>query len=191
MKAKFKEVIWSIIALCFGCTLLYLGQIFFLKKAYPIEYYSYVKENAEKFNVEEELILAVIKSESNFRQDAQSKVGAIGLMQVMPETFDWLQTHKLMPYMDVGHLKDPKTNIEYGTYLLSLLQRKYATLVETVCAYNAGFGTVDKWLKDERYSSDGKVLKKVPYKATVFYVKNVLESRKMYKNLYFKNKQKD
>ncbi len=185
---RYSGAICAMIVLFFAVFLLYCGQIFFLKKAYPIEYYNYVQENAEKFGVEQELILAVIKSESNFRQDAQSNVGAIGLMQVMPSTFDWLQTHKLMPYMDVGHLKDPSTNIEYGTYFLSLLQRKYGTLIETVCAYNAGFGAVDKWLKDERYSSDGKTLKKIPYPDTALYVKNVLQSRKMYNNLYFKYK---
>lgn len=185
---KYSGTIGSIVALFFAGILLYLGQMFFLKKVYPIEYYNYVQENAEKFGVEQELILAVIKSESNFRQDVQSNVGAIGLMQVMPSTFDWLQTHNLMPYMDVGHLKNPKTNIEYGTYFLSFLQRKYGTLIETICAYNAGFGAVDKWLKDKRYSLDGKTLKKIPYPDTALYVKNVLQSRKMYKALYFKYK---
>lgn len=187
MRSNYRGIFLGILALVIGGMLLFCGQMFFLKKAYPIEYHEYVQASAEKFDVEQALIFAVIKCESNFRQDAQSNVGAIGLMQVMPDTFDWLQSHKLMPYMDVGSLKNPQTNIEYGTYLLSLLQRKYGTLVETICAYNAGFGAVDKWLKDERYSSDGKTLKNIPYKATALYVKNVLQSRKMYKNLYFKN----
>lgn len=185
MKLKFKFFTLILILLAFMISILYSGYIFFLKKAYPIEYYEYISANAKKYNVEKELILSVIKSESNFRQDAQSNAGAIGLMQIMPDTFDWLQTHNLIEYKDVGHLKDPKTNIEYGTYLLSILQKRYATINEVICAYNAGIGTVDRWLKDKKYSTDGKTLKSIPYPDTSAYVKNVLKSRTMYKNLYF------
>ena len=187
MKYKLKNTLFSFTALTISSLILYYCYAFFLKKAYPIDYFNYVVENSEKYNVEKELILAVIKSESNFRQDAQSNAGAIGLMQVMPETFDWLQTHNLMPHLDVGHLKDPKTNISYGTYLLSILKKRYNSIVEVICAYNAGIGTVDKWLNDSRYSADGKTLIKIPYADTAIYLKNVLESRRIYKNLYFKN----
>lgn len=187
MKLKYKTILLGLLSLLFTSFLLFASYFFFLKKAYQIEYFDYVKENSEKYNVEKELILAVIKSESNFRQDAESNVGAIGLMQVMPETFDWLQTHHFMPHLDVGHLKDPKTNIKYGTYLLSILKKRYNSIIEVICAYNAGIGTVDKWLKNPQYSRDGKVLKKIPYPDTAIYVENVLECRRMYKNLYFKN----
>lgn len=187
MKSNCKTLFLSFFTLIFASYLLYLGYFFFLKKAYPLEFFDYIKENSEKYNVEKELILAVIKSESNFLQDAESKAGAIGLMQIMPRTFDWLQSHNLMPYMDVGHLKNPETNIKYGTYLLSLLKKRYNSVKEVICAYNAGIGTVDKWLKDTHYSVDGKYLKKIPYSDTAAYVKNVLNSYEMYKNLYFKN----
>lgn len=187
MLYRYKSLFLSFFVLNFAGFALYCGQFFFLKNAYPIKYYDYIKENAEKFDVEKDLILAIIKSESNFRQDAESNAGAIGLMQVMPKTFAWLQTHNLMPCLDVDHLKDPKTNVKYGTYLLSILKKRYNTFVEIICAYNAGIGTVDKWLKDSRYSCDGKTLKKIPYPDTAVYVKNVLESKRMYENLYFKN----
>lgn len=186
MKLKLRFIALIIALLMFMSGTIYCGYSFFLRKAYPIKYFGYVSVNADKYNVDKELILSVIKSESNFRQDVQSGAGAIGLMQIMPETFDWLQRHNLISYMDVGHLKDPKTNIEYGTYLLSILEKKYGSVVEALCAYNAGIGTVDKWLKDERYSSDGKTLRSIPYPDTAAYVKNVLDSYKMYKNLYFK-----
>lgn len=185
MNLKCKNMLECALVAVFAFCMLYFGYVFFLKNAYPLQYYDYVSENSEKFNVEKELILAIIKSESNFRQDAESKAGAIGLMQVMPETFEWLQTHKLVTLMDVGHLKDPKTNVKYGTYLLSILKKRYNTIVEVVCAYNAGIGTVDKWLRDERYSADGKTLKKIPFPDTSVYIKNVLESRRVYKKLYF------
>lgn len=187
MRANYKILILVFLLLFFTSFLLFKSYEFFFKNAYPLKYYEYVMENSGKYNVEKELILAVIKSESSFRQDVESNVGAIGLMQVMPETFEWLQTHHLMPYLDVGHLKDPKTNIKYGTYLLSILKKRYNSIIEVICAYNAGIGTVDKWLKNPQYSRDGKTLEKIPYADTAMYVKNVLECHRMYKNLYFKN----
>ena len=185
MNLKCKNMLEYALAVVVAFYLLYCGYTFFLIKAYPVRYYAYVSENSEKFNVEKELILAIIKSESNFRQDAESKAGAIGLMQIMPDTFEWLQAHKLVTLMDVGHLKDPKTNIKYGVYLLSILQKRYNTIIEVVCAYNAGIGTVDRWLRDEQYSDDGKTLKKIPFPDTSVYLENVIESCRVYKNLYF------
>lgn len=184
---KYKNLLLGILLLNFSSLLLYTEYLFFFKKAYPIKYFNYIEENSKKYNVEEDLILAIIKSESNFRQDVESKVGAIGLMQIMPKTFNWLKTHNISA-LDIDHLKNPKTNINYGTYFISLLKKRYNSIKEALCAYNAGIGTVDKWLKDKRYSFDGKTLKKIPYPDTAIYVKNVLENKKIYKNLYFKNK---
>lgn len=184
MNAKYKTLFLSFLTFFISIFFLYFAYNFFIKKAYPLEYYCYIKENSEKYNVEKELILAIIKSESNFRQDAESTVGALGLMQIMPKTFDWLQKNNLIQ-LDYGHLKDPETNIKYGTYLLSILKKRYNNIVEIICAYNAGIGTVDKWLKNTQYSIDGKTLTEIPYLDTAIYVRNVLESLSMYKNLYF------
>ena len=102
-------------------------------------------------------------------------------MQIMPETFFWLQKNNSAYEMDENHLKDPKVNIEYGTYLLSLLQKKYCEKRTALCAYNAGIGNVDKWLKNKDYSDDGKNLKVIPFKETKNYVDDVINSEQKYK----------
>lgn len=163
------------------------GYIFFLHKAYPTDYREFVETYSEKYNVPPELIFAVIKSESKFKENALSNSGAIGLMQIMPETFSWLQTHIADETLDEDKLKDPKINIEYGTYFLSYLSKKYRDEKVQLSAYNAGIGTVERWLKNKEYSSDGKTLKKIPYKETENYVSDVLKSREKYKKLYYDN----
>ncbi len=164
-------------------TLLLYGYEFYLKRAYPLHYHDFVQEACQKYNVEKELVFAVIREESKFKKEACSHAGAIGLMQIMPETFFWLQKNNSAYEMDENHLKDPKVNIEYGTYLLSLLQKKYSEKRTALCAYNAGIGNVDKWLKNKDYSDDGKNLKVIPFKETKNYVDDVINSEQKYKGI--------
>lgn len=158
---------------------------YFLKMLYPINYSEYVNEMCETYNVDRELVYAVIKNESNFNSSAISHAGAMGVMQIMPDTFKWLQTHMVDEDMDESYLNDPKINIKYGTYLLSVLKKRYDEESSAICAYNAGIGTVDRWLSDPNISKDGKTLDYIPYKETNEYVKLVLKSKAMYKRLYF------
>ena len=163
-----------------GCTQKYL-----MKKVYKLEYQQYVHQAAKKYNVEEALVYAVIKSESNFTVRAESRAGAKGLMQLMPDTFTWLQRYTDDEYMDETYLADPKINIDYGTRLLSILLNKYDCDEVAISAYNAGMGTVDRWLLDRDCSYDGKTLSYIPYPETRFYVDEVIYNRKIYRNLYF------
>lgn len=164
---------------------IYQAYFFFLKKAYPMEYQDIIAQKAEKYQVEPALIYAVIRSESNFRPEVESSAGAIGLMQLTPETFEWLQTkiHTGEP-MDESALTDPDTNIEYGVYLLSLLSRRYDNEITILCAYNAGMGNADRWLQNTETSSDGKTITSIPYPETKNYVDRVLQSKEMYEKLY-------
>lgn len=156
----------------------------FLKQAYPIAYQEYVSAAAEKYDVEPALIYAVIKTESDFNPIAQSRAGALGLMQIMPNTFDWLKS-KTDEEIDVSALEDPEINIRYGTFLLSILLERYQIEGVAICAYNAGIGTVDRWLSDSELSEDQQSLLRVPYPETDQYLERVLESRGMYRSLYF------
>ena len=94
----------------------------FTKSLYPIKYESYVESYSKEFGVDVCLVYGVIRTESGFDPEAVSQAGAIGLMQLMPDTFTWLQNYRtnFMPekLIDSSKLYDPKTNIEYGTYLL-------------------------------------------------------------------------
>lgn len=156
-----------------------------LKLMYPIEYENLVIQNHYKYNVDESLIYAVIRTESGFDPDAVSSANACGLMQITPATFDWLQFKKdIDDKMDSSYLFDPSINIEYGTYFLSILLDRYEDVSVAVSAYNAGISAVDRWLDDEDHSNDGKTLYSIPYQQTDQYVEKVIQSQKAYKKLY-------
>lgn len=153
------------------------------KSQYPREFSQFVTVYANKYSVPEALVYSVIKAESNFNPNAQSHVGAMGLMQLMPDTLDWLG--RVMGEAPQGTIKDPETNIKYGTYYLSFLYNRFTNWETAVAAYNAGHGRVASWLSDSRYSSDGVTLKVIPYEETRNYVNRVFENYKNYNKLYY------
>ena len=169
----------------------YFSYSFFMKQAYPLKYRDIIETQAEKYSIDPAFLYGMIRTESNFNPDAESSAGARGLMQIMPATFDWLQTHKgTEPKLDASALYDPQVNVEYGVYFLSILWEEYDDETVILSAYNAGMGNVDQWLSEEEHSSDGVTLHDIPYGETEQYVKNVLESQEMYRRLYgeeFKN----
>ena len=154
----------------------------------PEEYVPFVEQYAEEFGVPVDLVYAVIKTESGFDSSAVSRKGAIGLMQMMPATFEWLTDDILREYLGIGMLYDPETNIKYGTYYLSRLYNRFGDWDTALAAYNGGEGNVSEWLKDKKYSDDGIKLKtdKIPdeFSETKNYVKKVNKALKKYKELY-------
>lgn len=150
---------------------------------YPIKYSDYVDNASEKYNLDKAFIYAVIRTESGFDPDAESNVGAIGLMQIMPESFEWMQNLR-GEELEESKLYDPQTNIDYGCYLLRYFWDYYGNKKSAIAAYNAGF-VVGDWLDDSSYSEDGKTLDSIPYDETSDYVDKVLSAEKMYNKLYF------
>ena len=147
-----------------------------------------VSAASAEFDVPVAMILAVIRTESNFQSKAISRAGAVGLMQLMPSTFEWLTDDILREYLGIGMLYDPETNIKYGTYYLSRLYNRFGDWDTAIAAYNGGEGNVSEWLNDKRYSDDGIKLKtdKIPdsYSETKNYVKKVNKALEKYKKLY-------
>ena len=154
------------------------------KSAYPQEYAEYVEVYAERYGVPEELVFAVIRTESDFDSGAVSGAGAVGLMQIMPSTFEWLTDEILFDHLESGMLYDPETNVRYGTYYLSYLYDRYGDWDLALAAYNGGLGNVDKWLADERYADGEGSLKRIPFKETRQFVKRVNRARDKYEKLY-------
>ena len=138
-------------------------------KLYPLKYEQEIIDAGEKYDLEPELIAAVIYAESKFDEEATSSVGARGLMQLMPDTLDWLSRLLDEPNPS-GNIEDPETNIKYGTYYLKHLMDRFGSWETALAAYNAGHGRVSQWLKDERYSKDGSTLYNIPIEETKNYV---------------------
>lgn len=157
-----------------------------MKSFYPIKYEAEVETTAVDYAIEKELIYAIIKCESGFDKDAHSHANAIGLMQVTPDTFEWLKLYTHEKGLGVESLKNPAVNIKYGALFIYLLRKKYKNDEAVLSAYNAGDNVVKRWMSDKNISSDGENLDFIPYKETRDYVKRVISAKKFYKKLYFK-----
>ena len=161
------------------------GYDYFMKKAYPTEYSSIVEKEAAKYNLSPALVYSVIKQESNFQPRVKSKVGAYGLMQLMPTTFEWLQTKlKSDTELTADDLLMPEVNIKYGCKYLAMMLKEFEDKKTALCAYNAGNGKVNSWLKDSSLSKNGKTLDKAPYAETENYSTAVLKNYAIYMKLY-------
>lgn len=156
------------------------------KILYKKEYSEYVSKYSKEYNVDENLIYAVIKAESNFNIDAKSNKNAIGLMQLMESTAkDILKKVDLNISEDEleERMKDADVNINLGTKYLSILIEKYNNIELAVTAYNAGIGTVDNWIEKGIIKSDGSDIENIPYKETNNYVRKILRDYKIYSNV--------
>ncbi|MDN5303283.1 MAG: soluble lytic murein transglycosylase [Fusobacteriaceae bacterium] len=117
-----------------------------IKLIFKVNYYEEVYFYSKKYNIEDKLVLAIIKVESNFNENAISYKGAVGLMQVMPSTASWIT--KKYNFNREYDLLSPIDNIEIGIMYLSYLNKKFnGDLQNVLIAYNAGSQRVynDKW----------------------------------------------
>jgi soluble lytic murein transglycosylase len=160
----------------------------FLKSAYPIKYEDIVMQYSAENGLDPYLVYAVIRNESNFNPKAKSNIGALGLMQVTPSTFNWaMEKSGEKDTYTADDLYKPEVNVHYGTAILALFLKEFGNEETAVAAYHAGRGIVNKWLSDTKYSKDGKTLFYIPYDNTRTYVKRVEASKKIYTELYDKN----
>lgn len=156
-----------------------------LKSFFPLEYEKSIIEYSEMYNVDPNLVAAVINTESKFVVDASSSKGAIGLMQIMPDTGKWIAEKLELSNFNEEIIADPEINIRMGTWYLKKLSEDFnGDYILVLAAYNGGPGNVTKWLEDEKYSSDGENLHKIPFKETKSYVQKVKFNHRIYKYLY-------
>lgn len=180
----FKKFLIVLVILSLLAATVFFGGKAALKVLYPLKYMDLIEEYSEKYNVEKSLVLAVIKSESNFDENAVSSIGAKGLMQITPYTFEWLKT-KTGDDLSENALYDSEISIRYGTYLLRILLDEFDNQTWTaITAYHAGIGIVGDWLTDDSYSADGKTLDYIPYDDTRLYLENVKTAKNIYEKLY-------
>ncbi len=152
---------------------------------YPYPYQELVELYAKANGVDSALVASVIMNESRFQNDARSSRGAIGLMQIMPETAQWIALQLGDDNFSLEKLHEPDTNIRYGVWYLAELQREFAgNNILALAAYNAGRGTVRDWIEEGDWPWTFHALDKIPYPETRSYVKNVLQNRIRYEKLY-------
>ncbi len=154
------------------------------KQIYPRDFDGHVETYAAQYGVPESVVFAIIKTESDFESGAVSPDGAVGLMQLLPDTFTWLTDDILREHLEPGMLYDPETNIRYGVCYLARLYDRFGDWSLVYAAYNAGPGRVEEWLADPSLSDGEGGLSKIPYKETRRYVQKVKDARDMYDRLY-------
>lgn len=149
---------------------------------FPENYKDIVYKYAQKYAVPPELVFAVIKAESGFDKNAQSRVGAQGLMQLMPSTAEWLAEEHLNDNPHLISLYDPETNIKYGTYYLQYLFSRFGSWEKAIIAYNWREGNFAKFIEESGYT-EGEY-NSIPVSETRNYVKKVTQYWEKYKELY-------
>ena len=164
-----RRVGWAIAVLL----LAYTGLIG-LRILYPIAYTSQLVDAARENGLDPAFVAAVVRCESRFKPSAVSPVGAVGLMQIMPETGAWIAEQLAVVDFTTEKLCDPDINLRFGAWYLRWLLDRFGTRNDALMAYNAGPNRADEWL-----SGSGAV-----FPETQGYVARVTRSLPVYR-FYF------
>ena len=167
-----------IIALGLGVAVLFLEReqpAWYARLRYPLRYEHIIAGHAENYDLDGALIAAVISRESDFNPDAVSSAGAVGLMQLLPDTAQGIASLTGGGEYEPDDLYDPEINVRYGSFYLRRLVDKYGSVELALAAYNAGQANVDRWL------AAGS---EIEFPETRQFVEDVLELRDTYGRAY-------
>ena len=158
--------------------------------AYPIvsDYKPVIDRTAAEYNLNPAFVTSVILNESSFDKNAESRVGARGLMQLMPDTADWIAGKLKTPGYSFEMMKDPNTNIRFGCWYLNYLSKMFrGDPVCVISAYHAGQGQVQTWLSNREISPDGITipLQNLPDGPTKKYAEKVTRDYGIYQEKHY------
>ena len=191
---KYKAVFFACMAVLLAFFVYFVSQIEPVKKKYiyPYPHQELVTLYAEANGVQPALVASVIMHESKFSHQAHSSRGAVGLMQLMPATAEWIAGQLGEEDFSLEKLSEPERNIRYGTWYLALLEREFeGNQILALAAYNAGRGTVHEWMEERGWPMNFNDISAIPYPETRFYVGRVLKDRKHYETLYHPTKENE
>jgi soluble lytic murein transglycosylase len=151
----------------------------------PLRHEDIIRQQASDKGLDPALIAAVIYAESHFRDGQVSSAGALGLMQLTPQTARYIARKSGGTAFVVDDLATPQVNIAYGAYYLRYLLQRYGdneTLA--LAAYNAGEGNVDRWITAARQRERDLTITAIPYAETRSYVSRVQDAKREYRRTY-------
>ena len=181
---KRKLKVLPVVTLAVFTVLLFLVAVIVIYRVnreiiYPTDYSEIVERVSLEEGVAEHILYAVIFTESSFDASARSSAGAVGLMQLLPSTAEWLCMREGREY-DEALLVDPEFSIRYGARFLKILYERYDNWDSAHAAYHAGFGRVDSWLEEgTAFYKDGQLMG-IPIEATENYVNKLRSMREKY-----------
>jgi peptidoglycan lytic transglycosylase len=148
----------------------------YLRSRYPLEYAQVIRAYARDRDLDPALVAAMIYAESRFDPNVRSTAGAVGLMQLLPETGQFVATSTGGKDFIEADLRDPDINVRYGTWLLAYLRDRYdGDLTTALAAYHAGPANVDAWRARGR---------SIAFPETRAYVDEVERLRRVYARAY-------
>ncbi|MEL6605186.1 MAG: transglycosylase SLT domain-containing protein [Cyanobacteria bacterium J06614_10] len=143
----------------------------FWQAIYPFQFPDLILGWAEERDLNPLLVTALVRQESRFQPDIRSVVGAVGLMQVMPETGEWISSQI---GQDSYALDKPADNVKFGTWYLDFTHREYANnSLFAVASYNAGPNAVNQWIEEGKFTNADEFVENIPYPETKGYVEKV------------------
>jgi soluble lytic murein transglycosylase len=150
----------------------------------PLEHADIIRQQAAEKHLDPALIAAVIYAETKF--DARtSPTGALGLMQIEPQTAEFLAHRSGATTFSIADLGTPQVNIAYGSYNLRYLIDHYGgSVMLALAAYNAGQTNVDRWVADARAAGQALAVDQIPFAETRAYVVKVRRAQRDYRRLY-------
>jgi soluble lytic murein transglycosylase len=153
---------------------------------YPLNHGDLIERYAGLYHLDPALVAAVIYEESSFEDSSESDSGAVGLMQLMPETAAWIAAKIGDGKVEPGALKSPETNIQYGCwYLRYLLDRYEGSETLALAAYNGGAENVDKWLAGAQSSGrQFSLVFDIPFSETKNYIYDINKTKEIYRRAY-------
>lgn len=154
------------------------------KLAFPIYYGDEINISAKKLGLDPYLVISLIKEESYFNEYAISKSNAIGLMQLIPSTANYMISKLGIDMSVIEKLNDPRTNMYIGCNYLKYLKDRFNDDLMVIAAYNGGEGSVAKWMKSYNVSDYDEFIESIPFDETQNYVKKVFRTYHMYKKIY-------
>jgi soluble lytic murein transglycosylase len=143
---------------------------------YPPAYLDVAEEAGRNNNLDPLLILSIMREESRFASDARSVAGALGLMQMMPQTASKISKRAKVSLHHSEDLYDAHTNILLGAYYLASLVKHFGSLPPAIASYNAGEEAVKEWIASGKYGSMDEFIEDIPFDETRNYVKKVITS---------------
>lgn len=141
---------------------------------YPLAHWHIVRDVSDKYGIDPFIILSIMREESRFDTQARSQAGALGLMQLMPQTAYAIDKKVNLNIKSQDHIFDIKANINLGSYYITSLLKEFGSLPPAIAAYNAGEDIVRKWQKAGNYKSLDEFIEDIPYEETKNYTKRVI-----------------
>ena len=179
------KVLLALVLILLALFTVYHSDWFQKKYLYPYPYRDFIEQYAKINAIDPLLVVSIMKAESKFDPSANSAAGAIGLMQLMPESARWIADEIGEPLGRASMLENPQISIKLGSwYIASLIDENNGNLVLALAAYNAGRGNVNYWIKAKDWPANFSDYNSIPFKETSVFVKRVLANYENYKQLY-------